>query len=376
MYIPYFIQVGNIVSFRSLFKSKYSWWSGNSRFINLSGKFLGAHLSHAGLILLWIGGMGLFEISHYMPEKPLYEQGFILFQHLATLGYGVGPGGEINDLYLFFVTSIIHIVSSGLVALGGIYHSIIGPERLEDTFYGLLFGFIWQDRFQISSILGAHLNIVGLASLIFYLKRISAQGLYDTWSAGGGDVRIIKTSSLTLNPFVICRYLFKAPFGGEGWIISINNLEDLIGAHYYVGFDSLFGGIFHILSKPFGSIIRSFTWSAEAYLSYSLSALLIYRFIAATYSWYNNTVYPSEFYGPTGPEASQAQSFTCLIIDQKLDMKVSSSQGPTALSINQRRAVGIIHFLLGGIACSWSFFIARSISILWVFECFNCLINL
>ena len=38
--------------------------------------------------------------------------------------------------------------------------------------------------------------------------------------------------------------------------------------------------------------------------------------------------YPSEFYGPTGPEASQAQGFTFLVRDQKLGIKVASSQGP------------------------------------------------
>ena len=52
-----------------------------------------------------------------------------------------------------------------------------------------------------------------------------------------------------------------------------------------------------------------------------LLALFIFRFIAATYSWYNNTAYPSEFYGPTGPEASQAQAFTFLVRDQKLGVK-------------------------------------------------------
>jgi photosystem II CP43 chlorophyll apoprotein len=26
------------------------WWSGNTRFVNLSGKLLGAHVAHAGLI--------------------------------------------------------------------------------------------------------------------------------------------------------------------------------------------------------------------------------------------------------------------------------------------------------------------------------------
>ena len=26
----------------------YSWWAGNFRFVNLSGKLLGAHIAHAG----------------------------------------------------------------------------------------------------------------------------------------------------------------------------------------------------------------------------------------------------------------------------------------------------------------------------------------
>jgi len=47
--------------------------------------------------------------------------------------------------------------------------------------------------------------------------------------------------------------------------------------------------------------------------------------------WFNNTVYPSEFYGPTGPEASQAQALTFLIRDQRLGANVGSAQGPTGL---------------------------------------------
>ncbi|MEM9164520.1 MAG: chlorophyll a/b binding light-harvesting protein, partial [Cyanobacteria bacterium P01_F01_bin.4] len=51
------------------------WWAGNARFINFSGKLLGAHIAHAGLIVLWAGAMTLFELSRYNPELAMYDQG-------------------------------------------------------------------------------------------------------------------------------------------------------------------------------------------------------------------------------------------------------------------------------------------------------------
>lgn len=46
--------------------------------------------------------MLLFEVSHFVPEKPMYEQGLILMPHVATLGFGVGHDGEITNIFPFF----------------------------------------------------------------------------------------------------------------------------------------------------------------------------------------------------------------------------------------------------------------------------------
>ncbi|CAN1866220.1 Photosystem II CP43 reaction center protein, partial [Linum perenne] len=116
-----------------------------------------------------------------------------------------------------------------------------------------------------------------------------------------------------------------------GWIVSVDDLEDVIGGHLWLGSICLFGGIWHILTKPFAWARRALVWSGEAYLSYSLGALSVFGFIACCFVWFNNTAYPSEFYGPTGPEASQAQAFTFLVRDQRLGANVGSAQGPTGL---------------------------------------------
>jgi photosystem II CP43 chlorophyll apoprotein len=305
----------------------FAWWSGNARLINLSGKLLGAHVAHAGLIVFWAGAMTLFEVAHFVPEKPMYEQGLILLPHLASQGWGVGPGGEVVDIFPYFVTGVLHLISSAVLGVGGLYHALRGPDTLEE--YSSFFGYDWRDKDKMTTILGFHLTILGAGALLLVLKAMFFGGLYDTWAPGGGDVRIV--TNPTINPAVIFGYIVKSPFGGEGWIASVNSLEDIVGGHIWVGVVCISGGVWHILTKPFGWARRAFVWSGEAYLSYSLGALSMMGFIASVMVWYNNTAYPSEFYGPTGPEASQAQALTFLIRDQRLGANVATAQGPTGL---------------------------------------------
>jgi len=42
-------------------------------------------------------------------------------------------------MYSYCVIGAFHLISSGILGLGGLYHALFGPERLEETTYGLDF---------------------------------------------------------------------------------------------------------------------------------------------------------------------------------------------------------------------------------------------
>jgi len=119
---------------QSIEETGYAWYVGNARLINLSGRLLGAHIAHSGLIVFWAGAMMLFEVNHFTFDKPMWEQGLICMPHVAMFGYGIGPGGEVTDIMPFFQAGVVHLIASAVLGFGGIYHSLAGPEKLEEDF--------------------------------------------------------------------------------------------------------------------------------------------------------------------------------------------------------------------------------------------------
>jgi len=202
----------------------------------------------------------------------------------------------------------------------------LSMEKLEEDFP--FFSTDWRDKNQMTNILGYHLIDLGVGALAWSVNWCFIGGAYDTWAPGGGEVRLVNP---TLDPRVILGYLFRSPWGGAGSIIGVNSIEDIVGGHVYVGITAIIGGIFHIFTKPFGWARRAFIWNGEGLLSYALGGICVASFIASTFIWFNNTAYPSEFYGPTNAEASQAQSFTFLVRDQRIGANVGSTMGPTGL---------------------------------------------
>lgn len=175
--------------------------------------------------------MALFEVSHFAFERPLYEQGVILLPHLASLGAAVGPAGDVDAALPYFCIGCLHAVSSGVLGLGGLYHSIPGPIDAAASAGGPVSFFTWQDRFRLTSILGAHLVVLGAASLGLVGSALTA-GTFDTWACGGGSRRVLRLDLITVNFFVLTRYLVRAPFGSEGSILGVSSVEDISGGHF------------------------------------------------------------------------------------------------------------------------------------------------
>ena len=264
--------------------------AGNARLTDLSGRLLGAHVAHAGLIVLWAGAITLFELDRLDPSLPMFDQGLILLPNLARLGIGVGPGGAIVDTYPYFVIGALHLISSAFLGAGGLFHTLKGPAKLEGKF--AFFGYRWDDPNKMTDILGIHLTLLGVGAFLLVAKAMYFSGLYDPVIQ---DVRLV--SSPTLNPATIFGYLFGTE--GRFWLAGVDSLEDVVGGHLWLGAILIGGGIWHIATKPLPWAKPLFVWSGEAYLSYSIGAVSLMAFVATLFVSVNSLVFPTEFFGPT-----------------------------------------------------------------------------
>lgn len=287
-----------------------SWLAGNARLIDLSGQLLGAHIAHAGLIMFWAGSITLLEISNLAVDRPIAEQGLLLIPNLARLGWGIGQNGLVVDTYPFFVIGILHLIASAVLGAGGLFHVFRAPAVLKDGEVGVAkFHYDWDDPKKLSFILGHHLIFLGVAALLFVAKATVWGGIYDPEVA---DVRAI--ANPTIDPFTIFGYMFG--FADGKWnplgMAAVNNLEDVVGGHIWIGVMCIAGGIWHIISEPFSWIKNAFTWNGHGILSYSLAGVALMAFTSGYFVAFNNIVFPAAFYGSDRSGLVGVQFALCL----------------------------------------------------------------
>ena len=261
----------------------YDWWAGNSGVAKRSGSFIAAHAAHAGLIMFWAGAFTLFELARYDGSLPMGEQGLILIPHLAGLGMGVGDGGVIVDQQPLIVVAATHLVSSAVLGAAGIWHTLRCPKDLsETTGRAKKFDFTWDDPKKLTFILGHHLIFLGLG-VIAFVEWARVHGIYD---ASLGAVR-------TVEPNIDLGMVW----GYQTNFLTISSLEDVMGGHAVLAFILTIGGVWHIISSPFGPFKKVLIYNGEAILSYSLAGIALMGFVTSIWCAQNTTIYPVELYG-------------------------------------------------------------------------------
>ena len=93
-------------------------------------------------------------------------------------------------------------------------------------------------------------------------------------------VRLITNPNL--NPATIFGYLFG--FANGGWTIlgmaAVDNLEDVIGGHIWIGAMLIAGGVWHTRVEPFPWAKQLLIINADAILAYSLGGLAFMAFVS------------------------------------------------------------------------------------------------
>ena len=265
------------------------WWVGNARLTDLSGRLLGAHVAHAGLIVFWAGAITLLDLSHLALDAPLAEQNLVVLPRLANLGWGIGADGLVVDTYPYFVIGMLHLISSAVLGAGGLFHTLKGPASLNGV---PNFNYKWSDPKSLGFILGQHIIVLGIGAVLFVLKAVKYGGLYDTST---GTVHLIAPN---LFPFRIFGYLFG--FTPHGWdprgMAAVDNLGDVVGGHIWIALICLAGGLWHIATPPNAWTKKQFVYNGDGILSYSLAGVGLMALISAFFV-FNTTVYPVELFG-------------------------------------------------------------------------------
>lgn len=133
--------------------------------------------------------------------------------------------------------------------------------------------------------------------------------------------------------------------------------SDVWGIYTSKSIQHISGGDFSVNSDTINGWLRNFLWSQAAQVIQSYGTSISgygFIFISAHFLWAFSLMF---LYSGRGYWQELIES----ILWAHHKLKIMPHIQPRALSISQGRAVGFIHYILGGILSTWAFFISRMV---------------
>jgi photosystem I P700 chlorophyll a apoprotein A1 len=176
--------------------------------------------------------------------------------------------------------------------------------------------------------------------------------------ARGGTCQVSPWDHLFLSMFWMYNFvsilLFHYFWKMQSDVWSVSNPHEPTSTGYSI--NHITSGEYSIHSVTINGWLRNYLWSeaTQVIQSYGRDAISAYTFvfIASHFVWSFSLMF---LYSGRAYWQELIES----IVWSHTKIKVIPHIQPRALSITQGRAVGVSHFLAGGIGCTWSFFLSR-----------------
>ena len=208
-----------------------------------------------------------------------------------------------------------------------------------------------------------HLPLLILSKGILYARN--SRLLPDKWDSGfrypcdgpgrGGTCQISPSDHIYLALFWMYNSLGALLFH-YFWKMQ----SDVWALIYYIPSEQIThisGGDFSVNVTTINAFLRNFLWSEAAQVIQSYTPPISpygFIFISAHFIWAFSLMF---LYSGRG----YWQEFIESILWGHHKLKIMVDIQPRALDISQGRAVGFIHYTLGGVGCTWAFFISRMV---------------
>lgn len=336
---------------------------------------------------IWIGGFltlgagahaGIFMVQDYGSTNKstcIFEE--ILCHRDIIVGHLIWV-----CIFLGFHSFAMYIHNDTLEALG-----FSSSGKFQDGSIGLrpVFATWIQSYFNFDAVLidgKVIMQMQELGTADFLVHHVHAFTIHVTLLIIVKSILYSRSSRLVADKYSL-GYLYPCDGPGRGGTCQISPADHIFLAMFWM-YNTISVGIFHFFWKNQSDVwafnskfqhitngdfsmnsvsingwLRNFLWSQAAQVIQSYSSFLSgygLIFLSAHFVWAFSLMF---LYSGRGYWEELIES----ILWAHLKLKVVPHITPRALSISEGRAVGLSHYLLGGIGTSWSFFICRIVAL-------------